>query len=68
LCIHVGGREVLRDQVLAFAEKAKASGVPVELLVGEDMVHVWHAFAGLQPDADEAIANVGAFLRAHAPG
>ena len=68
LCIHVGGREVLRDQVVAFADKAKASGVPVELLVGEDMVHVWHAFAGLQPDSDEAIAKVGAFLRAHAPG
>lgn len=68
LCIHVGQREVLRDQVLAFADKAKASGVPVELLVGEDMVHVWHAFAGLQPESDAAIAQLGAFLRARAPG
>jgi acetyl esterase/lipase len=64
LCIHVGQREVLCDQVPAFADKAKASGVPVELLVGEDMVHVGHALAGLQPESDAAIAQVGAFLRA----
>lgn len=67
MLIQVGSREVLRDQVLEFASKAKAAGTPVELEVAEDMVHVWHAFAGIQPDADAAIERVGAFVQAHTP-
>jgi len=66
LLLHVGGREVMRDQVVAFAEAAKAAGVPVELHVGEDMVHVFHAFFDVQPDAETAIERIGAFLKARA--
>jgi acetyl esterase/lipase len=49
-----------------FAERAKAAGVTVQLDVGEDMVHVFQAFFGLQPEADQAIEQIGAFLRARA--
>jgi acetyl esterase/lipase len=66
LLIHVGGREVMRDQVVEFATRAKDAGVSVQLDVGEDMVHVFQAFFGLQPEADLAIEQIGAFLKARA--
>ena len=31
--------------------------------VWDDMVHVWHAFAFLLPEARQAIERIGAFLR-----
>lgn len=63
MLIQVGSREVLHDQVVEFAQKAKAAGAQVELDVAPDMVHVWHAFAGLQPEADAAIARIGQFVQ-----
>lgn len=67
LLIHVGEREVLRDQVVAYAERAQAAGVDVTLVVGRDMVHVYPAFLGLIPQASEAFAQAGAFLKARVP-
>ncbi|MEW5740619.1 MAG: alpha/beta hydrolase [Myxococcota bacterium] len=66
LLLHVGSREVLRDQVVDFAERARQAGVDVVLDVAADMVHVFHAFFDVQPDADEAIERIGAFVRARA--
>lgn len=68
LLLHVGSREVLRDQVVAFAERAKQAGVPVALEVVADMVHVFHAFFDVQPDAEAAIERLGTFVQATAAG
>jgi epsilon-lactone hydrolase len=66
LLVHVGGREVLHDDATRLAERARAAGVETELLVEDEMIHVWHFFAGMVPEADEALARVAAFIRARA--
>lgn len=67
LLIHVGEKEVLHDQVVAFADKARTAGVDVTLEVGADMVHVWPAFVGVTPEAAAALARAGAFVQRHTP-
>ena len=62
LLVDVGTAEVLLDDARRLAERARAAGVEVTLTVAEDMLHVWHFFAGAVPEADEAIARVGAFI------
>jgi acetyl esterase/lipase len=58
----VAGKEVLLDDARRFAAKASAAGVEVELTEFEEMCHAWHLFAGLVPEADEAIAAVGEWI------
>ncbi|MEU8384451.1 alpha/beta hydrolase fold domain-containing protein, partial [Streptosporangium sp. NPDC048865] len=65
--IQTGGAEILRDDSLRFAEAAQAAGVEVTLEVWPEMPHVWHAFAGLLPEADEAVERIGHWLREHRP-
>jgi acetyl esterase/lipase len=55
---------MLYDQVLGFADKARASGVAVRLLEGKDMVHLWIAHAPMFPSCQATIDEIGAFLRA----
>jgi acetyl esterase/lipase len=62
LLVQVGTAEVLLDDSRSFAVHAEAAGVDVTLEVAEDMVHVWHTFAAVAPEAREAIERVAAFL------
>ena len=64
LLVQVGGAEVLLDQSRAIVDQAHACGVSAELEVWPDMVHVWHVFAGRVPEATDAVARVGEFVRA----
>lgn len=64
LLIQVGSDEILFDDAQALAVAARAAGVGVQLSVAETMFHVWHAFAGVLPQADAAIAELADFLRA----
>jgi len=48
-------------------DHAKAAGVDVTLEVWDEMPHVWHAFTGLLPESDQAIAVIGEFVRRHIP-
>ena len=41
MLIQVGGAELLRDEVTAFARQAERSGVRVQLEVYDDMTHGW---------------------------
>ena len=66
LLIHAGEAEILVDQIRKFAARAQAAGVDVELSVYPDMVHVWHMFRGVTPEAQRAIDEIGAFVRKHA--
>ena len=63
LLIHVGGREVLYDDALTVYENAKKAGVDVELLDEPEMFHVWHAFAPMLEEAQEAVDKIGGYLR-----
>jgi acetyl esterase/lipase len=65
--IHVGDAEVILDDSVRFAAKARAAGVDVTLEVWDQMPHVWHAFAGLLPESDQAIERIGGWLQAAVP-
>jgi epsilon-lactone hydrolase len=60
--VQVGKDECLLDDSTRFAEKARAAGVDVKLDVFSDVLHVWHFFAGIAPESDDAIARVGRWL------
>ncbi len=62
--IQVGDEEVLLDDSVRFADKARQAGVEVTLEVFPEMQHVFQIAAGNLPEADEAIAKLGAWLRA----
>lgn len=62
--IQVGDAEVLLDDSVRFAARARDVGVDVELDVFPELFHVFQAFAGALPEAREAITKLGAFLRA----
>jgi phosphinothricin tripeptide acetyl hydrolase len=68
LHIEVGTAEVLLDDARRVAAAARAAGVEVSLHEAEDMIHVWHFFAGVVPEADEGIARVAGFIATRARG
>ena len=55
--------EILRDDTLRLAERARAAGVQVELVVRDRLPHVWPVFVALLPEAREAFATVASFAR-----
>jgi acetyl esterase/lipase len=63
LYFQVGGDETLLDDTTRTAERARAAGVDVEVEVFPEMQHVFQMAAGNMPEADEAIAKIGAYLR-----
>ena len=65
LLIEVGTAEVLLDDARRTATRAKAAGVDVTLNEAEDLIHVWHFFAGTVPEADDGIRRVAAFVERH---
>jgi len=62
LLLQVGDRETVLDDSVAFADKARAAGVSVQLEVYPRMIHVFQQFAELLPEARAAIAAIGQFL------
>jgi len=68
LLIQVGSEEVLLDDSVQLAERARAAGVDTTLEVWDQMIHVWHWFLPLLDEAAEAIAAVGRFTRARMTG
>jgi epsilon-lactone hydrolase len=62
--VHVGDHEILLSDSQRLAERAAAAGVDVELYVGPELWHVWHLFSPALPDANEALARIGAFVDA----
>ena len=65
LLIQVGEAEIILDDSTRVAERAKQAGVQVDLEVWDEMVHVWHVFAKLLPEAQQAIEKVGSYVIAH---
>src|SRR5215470_5059742 len=64
LLIHVGSEEVLLDDAVQLALRAKAAGVSATLEVWDRMIHVWHWFLPMLEEADTAIQGIGRFCRA----
>ena len=63
LSIHVGTEELLLDDSLRLADRARAAGVETSLRVWDGMWHVFHMFP--IPEAAECVREIGAFARAH---
>jgi monoterpene epsilon-lactone hydrolase len=65
--IQVGSEEVLLDDSRRLHARIEAAGGRATLRVFEGLWHDFQLHAGLLADADAAIAELGAFARAHAP-
>lgn len=63
LLIHVGDAETLLDDSRLFAEKAKEAGVDVTYEAWDEMIHGWHGFGDMLPEARQAIEDIGRFFR-----
>ena len=63
LLIQVGSEEILLDDALMLAEKAKAHGVAVTLKVWDGMWHVWQALGDMLPENKRTFEEIGRFVR-----
>ncbi len=66
LLIHVGSDEVLLDDAVQLAERAKAAGVHATLEIYDRMIHVWHWFLPMLDEARTAVEAIGRFVRSRA--
>lgn len=62
LLFHTSGAEILRDDSVLAAQRARAAGVECELEVYPGMPHAWHVIPNL-PESRRALADVGGFVR-----
>jgi acetyl esterase/lipase len=62
LLVHVSGHEVLRDDSVRLAERARSAGVDVTLRVFPGLWHVFHASTDL-PEARKAVSEIADFAR-----
>ena len=66
LLIQVGTDETLLDDASRLAERARKAGVTVSYEPWESMIHVWHLFAPMLDEGQQAIERVGEFVRKQA--
>lgn len=68
LRIDVSDTEVLLDDSTRLAERGRACGVEVELIVWHALPHVWPIFVGFGlPEAKEAITGIAGFIQHRQP-
>ena len=64
---HEDRHEILHDDAVRFAEKAKEAGVDVRLEVWNQLWHVWHAAVPHVPESTERIRRIGRILHERIP-
>jgi acetyl esterase/lipase len=64
LLIQAGEHEMLLDDSIRVAAKARADGIPVKLEVWPGMFHVFQSHEPLLPEGREAIEHIATFIRA----
>lgn len=64
LIISVGDSEILRDNSVRAAERARAAGVTVDLRIVEVVPHVWQFMNRLFPEGRRSMDDAAAFLLA----
>lgn len=67
LYIQAGDWDILVDDSHRLADKARRARVEVRLEVFPEMLHAFQIWAGNLPEADEAVARIGEYLRDGAP-
>ena len=60
--VHVSESEMLLDDARNYVRRAQDQGSPVVLQTWPSMVHVWHMFTGILPQADEALGEIEEFI------
>ena len=65
ICIHVCESEILLDDSVRFVEKARLAQVNATLDIYGDLLHVWHAFWPIIPEARMANRALGSFIAEH---
>lgn len=63
LLIQVGEHEIIRDDSVRVAAKARADGVDVTLEVWDGMFHVFQSHEPLLPEGRQAIEHIGSVIR-----
>lgn len=63
LLIQVGSEEILLDDSILLAEKAKSAGVDVTLKIWDGMWHVWQALGDLIPENKRTFEEIGQFVQ-----
>lgn len=64
--VHVSESEMLRDDGRRWVNKARSQGSDARLQTWPGMLHVWHVFADMLPEANEALDQIAAFIAEHA--
>ena len=64
LLLQAGTREMLRDDAVRYAERARAAGVEVELELRHGMQHCFQLLESL-PESGRAIETIARFVRRH---
>ena len=64
--IVVGGDEALFDDSVRLARAAGMASVEVTLYIGAGMQHIFPIYCGVIPEADAAVAMIGAWIRSRA--
>jgi acetyl esterase/lipase len=63
--IQVSDAEILRDDGRRWVNKARSQGTDARLQWWPGMIHVWHAFADILPEAEEAFDRIEEFISEH---
>ena len=63
MLVQVGTAEILMDDSTRLAEAARKVGVDVTLELWDDMPHIWHIFAPMLAEGQQAIDQLGAWAR-----
>ena len=63
ILIYAGDDEILRDDSIRFAEKAKKAGVDVSLKVSEGMMHCYPFLPSIIPEAKRAMDDICLFIK-----
>lgn len=61
--IQVGDSEILLDDAVRLHDRMAEAGVEVVLERWEEMIHAWHAFRGMIPEAEAATRSAADFMR-----
>ncbi|MBN1364920.1 MAG: alpha/beta hydrolase [Syntrophaceae bacterium] len=67
ILFHVGSEEILLNDSVTAANKAKAAGTQAELQIWPNMVHDFQLWAKVLPDARKAIYKMGDFVKRNIP-
>ncbi|MBV8848272.1 MAG: alpha/beta hydrolase [Methylobacteriaceae bacterium] len=63
--IHVGGREILRDDSTRLAERIRAAGSEIVISIWPVVPHVWQIFNRILPEGRQSLAQIADFLHKH---